>query len=300
VPDELRESLNEPLSVAWSVVNYGTGDMVIAFIRELVQHFSATDVELRLAVGDNSPVTELSHEMLIEACGGTAFSFVPDPSNPGYLPGALHALDELDGPTPDWVVISNADLEFRSPPVGWFQELRQRYDATELICVAPQVTCLGTGSHLNPHLASRPSRWSVLIRWALTRSKIGLNMMERRSRASRTRAAGLQQTQLVTTDSKIYAAHGSIWVMTGRALKAMRPEIDGTPLYAEEFAIAEACRRADIPIWFKPSFTIAHEPHASTGQVSGHQRARRWSTAYSHIARHFFPRIPVLGREISA
>lgn len=269
-----------PTSVVWAVVNYCAADSAREFITDLDATFASSTIKLNLAVGDNSPDTELTPDDLNRAAPNSRTVLAARPDNPGYLPGALAAIDALGVDFPTWVVISNTDLQFDNDVAEWL-EIRTHQDQLDTkTCIAPQVYCNDTQSFLNPHIRERPALHSVLTRWALTRTQQGLAVMERRSRSRR---LAKPATGAPSEVEHIYACHGTIWIFSGACFESIRSSLEGTPLYAEEITVAETLRRDGIPLVFEPSLRLNHTPHVSTGQSSSTARANRWRRAYSHM-----------------
>jgi hypothetical protein len=84
--------------------------------------------------------------------------------------------------------------------------------------------------------------------------------------------------------TRMYAVYGAIIVFSrGFLSRVDLPE--HVPLLAEEFAIAEVARRADVPITFEPRLHMHHDPHTTTGPAVTPRRAAMLSKAFRYISR---------------
>jgi len=263
--------------ITWCLVNYKTGELVTRFAAAIAQGASAHGgTELRIGIADNSPVSEIRTADLPHGA-----TLIDEPSNPGYLPGALRAYEAVQGSQrgnelqpPDWVVISNADLAVPTNLWHWFG--RQEASGQAQV-IAPQVFCEANQKNLNPHLVSRPGWPFLTFRWLFTRNPRLFRVM------SGVAAARRREETRHNIDSAMYASHGTIWIFSYSCFEAVAPLLGSCPLYAEEIAVAEVLLQHAIPLRLAPDLVFVHHPHASTGSQNFEARAGRWKDAYTYL-----------------
>jgi GT2 family glycosyltransferase len=119
-------------------------------------------------------------------------------------------------------------------------------------------------------MTRRPSRRRLAVYRAMFGSNALTLLLEALERIKLGRRRPAQRAR------EIYAAHGSVFLLT-RAFFARGGTLalDGL-LYAEEIHIAEQARRHGLRIFMEPSLRVTHKRRASTGTVARRQR-RRWA-----------------------
>ena len=197
---------------------------------------------------------------------------LPSPENLGYFGAArwalAHYLESHDAP--DWVVVCNNDIVFDDPQ--FLSRLLEK-DPMATGVIAPSILSGLTGHDANPSIARRPSplrmwryRW-WLSNYYLTWFKQWLSPFVRRVRyrfSRRTASPGEALSR--ATAVSIYAPHGSFLIFSRKFFEAGGFLDDGFFMYAEEFSVAEMCRRLGLPVVHDPGLRVRHQEGQTTGR----------------------------------
>ncbi len=267
------------MSVLFLLVAYNNSTEVEAFVRRLRAHEEDT-MDVDFAICDNSAKnTEWSTD--IENC-----VLVRRPDNPGYLEGALLALDEYkqrNRSIPDWVFVSNTDLELVS---CLSEPLRSEAPPPDSLCVvAPRITEGPKMLEMNPHEIKRRPRWRLAIDTALTRNDaLAVAYLTAHDIREQTRFRRESTATMSSRDGwkVMYSPYGAIFGLSrGFIDQGQLPR--HVPLFMEEYAIAEAARRHAAPVVYIPSLHFHHTAHETTGLLPSRKRARLISNAFKNI-----------------
>lgn len=274
--------------VLFLVVAYRNADQVIEFVRTMC----GRDSQIGFAVCDNTETqSDASREQLHSALAAHPAIVTFRPDNPGYLDGALAALAAWraahDGALPEWIVLSNTDLTNEGE---LFSEALGTLPHDEALVLAPRLTEGPTRIEKNPYQLARRSNLRLHLNAlvALTpRSAYAYLWMASIKFRGRLRQQGATPTSVVSVapaGTRMYAVYGAIIVFSrGFLSRVDLPE--HVPLLAEEFAIAEVVRRADVSITFEPRLHMHHDPHTTTGPAVTPRRAAMLSKAFRYISR---------------
>lgn len=256
-------------------------------VESFIEHIQGRcpNLDLAFAICDNSrnPVewTNEARECVL--------TYRPD--NPGYLEGALLALDAYllkNKSVPKWTFVSNTDLVL----IGGLSELLRLDDPSPRIpCViAPRITEGSSELDMNPHEISPRRTWRKALDVALTwtpRLAVTYLAVHNGRRASRFRRESLQSwgTKRQVPPAGMYSPYGAIFGLSQAFIEQCSlPR--RVPLFAEEFAIAETARAHSAPVVYTPSVHFFHAANASTGLLPSRERAVLLSTAFRYIWQH--------------
>jgi hypothetical protein len=199
--------------------------------------------------------------------------------NRGYLGGAASALrkwQESHEGTPDWVVLTNPDVELRQDALI---VLAETSIVSRIGIVAPSVLLAGTTPQ-NPFLSHRPSRarmrfYTIAFRSrVLTRALDGFLALKRR--VVRARPASSVEPRA------IYAPHGSIVFIRSLFFERGGTLGYGGFMYGEEIHLAEQARAHDLDVLFVPAIQVVHHGGSTTGRVEADRR-REWHRASADV-----------------
>src|SRR5216117_126636 len=140
-------------------VNYETDDLAVRFVRSVVQGATAAAVDLVLV--DNSERTDSRVFFERVSAVGPRVLCLKPPRNLGYFPGAhfgLRAYRHVAG-EPDWVVVSNVDVEFHDTAF-WLRLLTIERDRLGAV-LAPWVWSKRLRRNVNPMMERRPQRYRM-------------------------------------------------------------------------------------------------------------------------------------------
>lgn len=274
--------------VLFLLVAYGNADDVVGFVRTM----SDLDPALSFAVCDNTEdQSESSRERLRGALSGYSAEVVFRPDNPGYLDGALAALSGWRQAHPDdrphWVILSNTDLTVEGE---LFSVVLGDHPHDEPRVLAPRLTEGAARVEKNPYqlaprslLRHRLNAWVSVTRWTAY-GYVGLSSVRRSLHRRRLGRAPVPTSAPAPSGTTMYAVYGALIVFS----RGFLDRVDlpaGVPLQAEEFAIAEAARRAQVPVTFEPRLHMHHDAHTTTGPYLTLRRAGQVSVAFRYIAR---------------
>ena len=200
--------------------------------------------------------------------------------NLGYFGAARWALDEYLArhTAPDWVVVCNNDVVFVD--TLFLQKLAERNPAADGVIGASIISNL-TGYDANPSIGKRPNRFQMwhyglwLSSYHAMWFKQWLSPFVRRLRHKIRKRTPSRATAI---RRPIYAPHGSFLIFSRRFFDTGGFIDDHFFLYAEEFSVAEMCRRFGLPVIHDPELKVWHQEGQSTGRMLSrniylHQRA---------------------------
>lgn len=262
------------ISALFLVVAYQNHDEVDRFIAQ-IRSLPDGD-QLALSVCDNSPEGG-SHSNDV--------TWVNRPDNPGYLEGALVALEAHHrrfGTVPDWVFLTNTDLSIESTDL---LAVLGQYNATQPVVLAPRVTETEARLDKNPHLLNPRTAKHLGLNAALTATPTLARGFLTASALRDRSGTRTSKPQEPSTAATMYAAYGAIIGFSSAFLDA-HPLPRCVPLFSEEFVIAEVARRAGVPVTYEPRIVAYHEAHATTGLLPSRKRAVLISRAFRYIWRY--------------
>lgn len=253
-------------------------------IADFVKH---CEVELDglcdFAICDNSPEDEQRDmDDLLGALGPSVrWTLIQRPDNPGYLEGGLLALESFVAAHGwnSWILLSNTDIELVGG-ASWVRLLDR--DHSVPLVLAPDVLEGSPERHMNPHLYTRRSiRRSFVDRWFCATTMTALIYLSlhlllegvRRRRPEEVLAGGTRT---------IYSAYGAIIVFS-KTFMQLNAIDRNVPLFAEEYAIAEAALNSSVEVTYDPSIVARHAANAVTGPTLTRFRAKRIGTAFRYI-----------------
>ena len=248
-------------------VNYRSGDCTLQFLKS-ASRLARFDT-CHLVIVDNH-----SEDSSV-ACLRQAISEFPNvelltsAQNRGYFGAASWALRHYleSHTTPGWVVVCNNDIVFED---AQFLRLLLDRDPEAVGMIAPSILSGLTGHDANPSIGQRPSRFRML-RYRMWLSnyyamwfKQWLSPFVRRALRGSTRAtAGTGES----VPCEIYAPHGAFMIFSRKFFEAGCYIDDGFFLYAEEFSVAEMCRKVGLRIVHDTELKVWHQEGQSSGRM---------------------------------
>jgi GT2 family glycosyltransferase len=231
--------------------------------------------------------------------------YVQAPQNLGYFGGAALGLRSFaaEHGWPDWVIVSNVDVEFRQPNV--LELLAQGPWAADVGIVAPSIWSSKSFRDLNPWLVRRPAAARMRFYKVVFSNVYTLNAYEILAAAkpalryaaikaaSVVRSLGHQQRSASEVPDgrprqRIYAPHGSC-LLFARAYFDRGGTLDYPQfLFGEEIYVAETVRALGLQVVYEPRLRVWHDDHASTGLIRSRFVARHVSASARFIADQYF------------
>jgi len=212
-----------------------------------------------LIVVDNSHVKDKELERNLKK--ETNIFYIRQDENKGYMAGCNYGfsyIKDLVNISPSFIVYSNNDITFESKDfiekaTGLFN------NNSEVAFIAPSVWDLNEQKELNPFMISRPSAKRFKIMKAIFSNYYLALLFDIFSRY-RPR----KKSKVITEESKVYAPHGSIFIIEFSFLKN-NPIDDAYFLYGEEITVGETALSAKKEIKYNSSIKIFHHSHSTTG-----------------------------------
>ena len=168
---------------------------------------------------------------------------------------------------PDWVVVCNNDIVFDE---ARFLSQLLEHDPNAAGVIAPTIISGVTRCDENPSIQCRPSPFRMrryswwLSNYYLMWFKQWLSPLVRKIRyrfRARTATPGYGAC------SAVYAPSGALLIFRRRFFEAGGFIDDGAFLYAEEFRVAEMCRRLRLSVIYDPQLRVWHEGSRTTGRL---------------------------------
>ncbi|MGH9495048.1 MAG: glycosyltransferase family 2 protein [Candidatus Sulfotelmatobacter sp.] len=270
-------------------VNFKSAECTVRFLSSAsrLDGFSGCD----WIVVDNGS-QDGSIERIGEAVSGhTNIELLASPENLGYFGAATWALRHyrslhLDD-APNWVIVCNNDIVFED--AGFLRRLLDR-DPDAVGMIAPSILSALTGHDANPSIAQRPSRFRMM-RYRMWLSnyyamwfKQWLSPLVRKGLRKR---SGTSVTPGGNAAREIYAPHGAFMIFSRKFFEAGCYIDEGFFLYAEEFSVAEMCRKVGLPIVHDPELKVCHQEGQSSGRMLTRKIHRYQKEGFEYaLARH--------------
>lgn len=280
--------MSEKILFACVAVNYGTTKEAISFAESFA--LAAAEESAELLLVDNSDGHRTGELGRLLPRSLKKVTCVDGGGNAGYFGGARIGLRILKerGLDPKWVAISNVDLsiDFRA-----FLKSLAKMDDEGVGVVAPSIRSNISGHDLNPFMETRPTRLRMHgYKWifrsyptflAYQKASDWRRMLSRKSAPTRN-AARDEVTR------RIYAAHGSFFLLS-RAYLSRAGALEHEPfLFGEEISIAESARRFGLSVLYNPTMQLMHAEHASTGTLPSRRSFELYRAAAGFCADRYF------------
>lgn len=267
-------------------VNYRKPAETKRFVESARQQ--SLDGSLRVVIVDNGPLPEQNGTFDVK--DDSRVKTMTPGKNLGYFGGAAYALREhlKTHPLPDWVIVSNPDVEFRDDDA-----LRRVCDVRrgeEPAVIAPSIRTIDTFVDQNPYMRVRPSRFRMRLNsWLFSSYPVdvvyqGLSWIKHRALDGMTK----QRPAGETSPAKIYAPHGS-FIALHRSYFERGGTLDyGAFLFGEEIFVAETARKLGLTVMFEPSIVLEHTERSTAAGLWNRDTSRYRRQASRYLARNFF------------
>ena len=217
--------------------------------------------------------------------------------NRGYFGAASWALKQYAARSsqPDWTIVCNNDIQFNN--CQFLAKLLQ-IDTENAGVIAPSIIELPVGVDCNPFMRGRPSLFK-LLRCKFWNSSYYLMWFKQwLSPYVRSLRHRLFRERVPTqTPGPVYAPHGAFLIFSKLFFESGGYIDDGFFLYAEEFAVAEICRRLNLPVIHDPRLRVWHNAHAVTGRMCNRNTFQYGREGLNYALRTYF--FPAQERKIS-
>jgi GT2 family glycosyltransferase len=270
-----KSTVNNDSRVVIITVNIRNAGCTLQFLESAsrLEGFALCQV---LIVDNNSGADDVSR-IRAAICRFSNVELVEAQQNLGYFGAANLGLQSflVNHGLPDWVIISNNDIVFED--TRFLSRLFQK-DPLAVGMLAPAIISALTQHDANPSIRHRPSQLRMLryrlwlSNYYAMRFKQWLSPYVRRVRY---RFYQRTAPPAGAVQRAIYAPHGAFLIFSRQFFEAGGFIDTDFFLYAEEFIVAEMCRRLDLPIVHDPELRVWH----AEGQTLGRKLSR---SSYLH------------------
>lgn len=268
--------------VVFVCVNYNTPLIVPRFVRSALTLRGAEQVQV--VVVDNPGN---SGERLPLGAVDSRVTYVQPRDNLGYIGGAAYGLAAFlrAHSLPEWVIVSNVDLEFASE--DFLERLTTFTYGEQVGILAPRVHSLLTRAEQNPYMRRRPTSLRMqAYTWLSSSYAVAMAyevaaMVWKRVRGPRLNKGCLE---------RIYAPHGSCMIFHRRYFEAGCTLVNPCFLFGEELIAAEAARCAGLQVVYDPQLAVTHLEHVSTGVLMSRHLFEYARGASRYCACEYFSR----------
>lgn len=269
-------------------VNFRGADATLQFLRSVsaIEGSECTHViVVENGSGDGSAerlrrvVTEFRNVELMESA-----------TNRGYFGAAKWALDLYlaESSMPPWIIICNNDIIFDDPKL--FINLLQRNPAEQHV-IAPAIIAYPPGADCNPFMKSRPTwfRLQCCRFWNLHYFLMWFKQwLSPYVRAVRRRLSPRLPQAIAGSRVRVYAPHGAFLIFSKAYFDSGGYIDDGFFLYAEEFSVAEICRRLNLDVIHDRGLRVRHDAHHVTGRLCTRNSFEDGKQGLEYVLRTYF------------
>jgi GT2 family glycosyltransferase len=210
--------------------------------------------------------------------------------NRGYFGAANWALRQYRarGCNPTWVIVCNNDVVFEDRQ--FLVKLLQR-DPGGAQVIAPAIITGSSGIDCNPSLRRRPTRFR-LFRYHLWYRHYYLMWFKQwlspYVRQLRHLVASSWRHSSPIGGTVVYAPHGAFLIFSRSYFEAGGYIDDGFFLYAEEFSVAEICRRLQLRVLHDSDLRVWHDAHQVTGRMCNRESFEWCRQGFEYALNHYF------------
>ncbi len=274
------------MNAVWICVNYGSDVETLQWVDAVLRQPASGAVPV--VVVDNTPRSAEDDFGARLKKKSESVRWLPTPKNLGYFGAARFGLDCLlkDEPLPEWVIVSNVDLQFGD--AHFWEALRALRLSDDVGVVAPSIRSALNGREQNPYMTHRPS--AMRMRWIklATQTPGRLALYEFGSRFKAQCAGAVRAIWNEADGRLIYAPHGACILFRGRYFEAGGTLNHPCFLFGEEVFVAETARTLGMTIHYAPELKIIHQEHITTGIKRTRSMAAYVAASTAHCADTYF------------
>ena len=192
--------------------------------------------------------------------------------NLGYLNACLFGIkrcvDEFG--IPDWIVISNTDIEFKEN--SFFSKYMQQQFDEDIWCVGPAIIDNST-QYRNPYIKVRPSKKSLQIKKIIYSSAF-LNSLFFRI-ASFYRKTKEKKQLAMEPSCDLYGIYGCFFIINYSCYEALEAVSKNIFMYGEENLLGEIVRSKKKKTYYWAGSLVYHNNNQVTEKVPD-KKKRKW------------------------
>ena len=277
-------------------INYFTDDRACKFVNSFKKHLNE-NVECVL-IDNTTRDSSINFFTKIRKISPLVQTVKPE-SNLGYFGGAKYGFEyflEKNIEYPDWVIVSNVDLEFSES--NFFNVLSKLKSLPDLGVIAPKIWSNLFKRDVNPKIVKRPSKrymklLNIIFNNYYAYSVFALlsylkNFMLRYKEALILSKNKLQIQNINTDFTEIYAPHGSFIIFHKRFFQKGGSLDYPSFLFGEEIFVAETAMKLNLKILYYPKLKVIDYEHASTGIIRSKRIASYFKESMNFIVDQYF------------
>lgn len=264
------------------IINYANESEVLTYLERVSEQIGAEDVKICIV---NNKVSTKEHDLFVQEIHQLILDvmlYYPS-DNLGYLGGVLWGYGEFikDNEKPDWVIMSNTDIEFTSTSL--LDNMLSKTYSEDIWCIAPSVYNTHKGTYDNPkykeRIPAKKIRLTMIIHSWHILSVLYLTVARARARK---RKNSQESSQFA------YALQGCFLLLKGEFVQVIYQEGYRGFLYSEENYIAELLRLRKKRSFYDASFQIKHNESSTTSLMKNRKRSKYYLQSLQYIYRTFY------------
>lgn len=263
------------------VLYYNDSD-IISFVTDQLNAGSNPSLHV-LIVNNGSESIEITRERLSVFQN---LEIIGEGENLGYFGAAASAFKYHTGKheLPDYVIISNSDLEFRDK--NWCTLLMN--NTRDFDIAGPSIISDITNSDLNPFSVHEYGKKKLRFLSALY-SWYPLYLIYQVISIVKRKLKGISGRRSVQdVNMEVFAIHGSFMIFKNSFFRKGGHFDYGSFLYGEELFIAALARKNGMKTMYLPGLKLIHHEHATTGLFKSRKQIRYMKDSIDHLLATFY------------
>lgn len=262
-------------------VNYNGSKYTIEYYNSILAVFPNDKYSLIFIVVDNGSSKEEFDKINDFAKDKDKCYIVKNQVGKGYLNAINRGIKESKKiAKADFILAGNNDIIIEQD--DFFQTLENYEQESDIMMIAPCVITLN-GQHQNPFIVKKHTffqKWLLnlqLSNYTIFRCGLFLNRL----------LSKMKKKEMLLKKKNIYAAHGSLFILTSLFVEKIYPVWDDIFLYGEEIILAEAIKKHQGMIIFDPNLKVTHKVGKSISKsFEIHKRYKMYKESMKRIRKH--------------
>lgn len=263
------------------IINFSNEDEVLDYVRMVSNQRLVDNIDI-VIVNNKSEKLEWLKEKVKEI--DISCRILNPNDNLGYLGGALYGYEKFiqeSSITPDWVVISNTDIDIKDKQ--FFNKLIKEKYNDDIVCVAPSVFVPSTESYQNPHYKER-IKLSKINRLIAINSTYPIAYIYEKLAIIKTKLLEKKKPK----SCYVYSAHGCFFILKNNFITNISKQGYKGFLYSEESYIAENMLMHEKKCFYDSNLEVIHNENAVTGLLGIKNRSKYIANSLKFIKKEFY------------
>lgn len=265
------------------VIYYANEDEVFVYAKNLSKQTEARNISLVVVVNKEGSIGLNSFENKLSEIDLDILVFNPN-KNLGYMNGLIYGYNQYIEATkdiPNWVVMSNTDIEFSDD--SFFGNFLGTAFEEDVWCVAPSVYSPATNSHDNPQYTVRYSIKDLNRRIFIFEKPLVAYLYIKLS------AIKSKFFKKKKKDSRfVYSAHGCFFIIRNELAEILKHKKYKALMYSEEAYIAENIRGNGKRCYYDSMIEIIHNESSVTSKLDINIKSKYIADSLKVIRGEFF------------